>query len=378
MSDGMPENLLTVWARLLFDSLAHAGVRDVVVSPGSRSTPFVLAACAHPALRVHDAIDERTAAFFSLGQARVTGAPSVLLCTSGSAGANYLPAVIEADQSGVPLVVVTADRPAELLHVSANQTIDQRLLFEGFARRVVDVGAPDASPGALRGLRRLAAQAVALACGPSPGAVHLNLRARKPLEAVEASSPAGQALRTLALEIAAEPAVVVTQGRPVAPRDAIGRLAVRIRSARRGVIVAGPAPAAQRRDRDAIARLARAAGFPLLAEAASQLRFTGRAGGLEGVEVIDAFEWLYGSPPAELVPDLVVQLGAPPTSGAWERLLDRSPRIDRIVIAPTGWPDPHASARGPPRRAPTLRSPSRRAPDRRRPGARRSRGARAR
>lgn len=341
----VPGNLLTQWSRLLFDSLAAAGVRDVVLSPGSRSTPFVLAAAAEPRLRLHDVIDERSAAFFALGQARVTGMPSALLCTSGSAGAHYLPAVIEADQAGVPLLVLTADRPTELLHVAANQTIDQRLLFEGYARRVVDVGAPDPAPSALRGLRRLAAQAVALTRAPQPGAVHLNLRARKPLEPVATSGAEAQALEASVLALAATPIVQAVAGRPIADEAAIEALAARCRRARRGVIVAGPAPAAQARCGAAVARLQRASGFAVLAEAASQLRSAG-ADGVDAAALIEGFDWLYRLTKGdrEWLPDLVVQLGAPPTSGAWERLLDRHGELERIVIAPSGWPDPHGSA----------------------------------
>lgn len=345
MSAAAPDTLLTAWARLLFDSLAAAGVHDIIVSPGSRSTPFVLAAAAHPRLHVHDVIDERTAAFFALGQARVTDRPSALLCTSGSAAAHYLPAVIEADQAGVPLLVVTADRPTELLHVAANQTIDQRLLFEGYARRVVDVGAPDPAQAALRGLRRLAAQAVALTRAPLPGAVHLNLRARKPLEPVAPATADARALAGQVDALIATPITRVTEGVGALPPAALDALAHRCARARRGVIVAGPAPAHQANARSAVAQLARATGFALLAEAASQLRFTG-ADEPASAHLIDAGDWLYRLPAADRdwLPDLILQLGAPPTSGTWERLLDRHPRIERVVISPAGWPDPHNSA----------------------------------
>src|SRR5262249_34214226 len=115
-------NLLTEWAALLMRSFADAGVRDVIISPGSRSTPFVVAALRAQRLRCHSIVDERAAAFFALGQARVTGVPSVLLCTSGTAGAHYFPAIIEATASFVPLIVLTADRPVELADCAAPQT----------------------------------------------------------------------------------------------------------------------------------------------------------------------------------------------------------------------------------------------------------------
>ncbi|MCG8461518.1 MAG: hypothetical protein MI919_35000, partial [Holophagales bacterium] len=160
-------------ARCLFSSLAASGVRHVVISPGSRSTPFVLAAAAEPGLDLHDVIDERSAAFFALGIGRITATPAVLLCTSGTAPAHYLPAVIEASMARVPLLVLSADRPVELVACGANQTIDQLKLFGDHARAFFELGLADGHPAALRGLRRTVAQAVALASWPEPGAVHL-------------------------------------------------------------------------------------------------------------------------------------------------------------------------------------------------------------
>src|SRR5690606_6940367 len=117
--------LTTEWARLLLGMLAQSGVREAVISPGSRSTPFTFAALREPTLRCHDIVDGRSAAFFALGQAKVSGEPTLLLCTSGSAAANYLPAVVEANNSHTPLLLLTADRPLELQDCSAHQTIAQ-------------------------------------------------------------------------------------------------------------------------------------------------------------------------------------------------------------------------------------------------------------
>jgi len=341
----MPENLLTEWSRLLMASLADAGVKDLVLSPGSRNTPFVLAALHEPRLRVTDVIDERDAAFYALGQARLSGRPSALLCTSGTAGAHYLPAVIEADASGIPLIILTADRPFELIHVAANQAIEQAPLFSAYVRRAVDAGAPDASPSALRGLRRLAAQFVALATGPEPGPVHLNLRARKPLEPVAATSAPALALRAVVEALLAEPITRCLESERVLSEATLEALAARCARAERGLIVAGPGPLAQAEAWPAVAALAAASGFALCAEAASQWRFVGKDGA-EAV-CIPGFDWLYRLPEAEtrFRPDFILQLGSPPTSGVWERYLDRHPEIDRVVIAPGGWPDPHNSAR---------------------------------
>jgi 2-succinyl-5-enolpyruvyl-6-hydroxy-3-cyclohexene-1-carboxylate synthase len=334
-----PENTLAVWAELLFDALAAAGVTDVVVSPGSRSTPFVLAAAADPRLRLHDVIDERAAAFFALGQARVSGRPSLLLCTSGTAAAHYLPAVIEARHAGIPMLLLTADRPVELHGCGANQTIDQRSLFAAYARASLDLGIPDASPAALHGLRRAVVQAVHATRWPAPGAAHLNAPARKPLEPRAAATPEGHALAGLAAALRAQAPTIAT--RPIAAPDpatleTIARLCLR---ARRGLIVAGPAGIEQARAAAAIAQLSAATGFALAAEATSQLRGP-------GVRTVGAFDLLFRSAPfrAEHGPDLVLQLGAAPTSGGFELLLSERPDLARVVIAPHDWPDPYGGA----------------------------------
>jgi len=326
------------WAELLLASLRDAGCGDLVVSPGSRSTPLVLAA-ARLGLACHVLIDERAAGFFALGRGRASGRPSALVCTSGTAAAHYLPAVIEASLARVPLVVVTADRPPELHGCAAPQTIDQQHLYGRFARGFVDLGMPEVDPAALRGVRRRAAQMVALALAPEPGPVHLNLPARKPLE------PTGSAAEArMAAEVAALCAAPVARAlAPVASasEEAIAALAGALDRARRPLLVAGPAPLDQ--PAQPIAELARAGGLPLLAELTSQLRFTGEdpAPGL-----CDRFDFLLRAPrwSAAHWPDLVVELAAPPTSSAYAALLAAS-RCDRIVVAPHGWSDPSSSAR---------------------------------
>ncbi|MBZ0122181.1 MAG: 2-succinyl-5-enolpyruvyl-6-hydroxy-3-cyclohexene-1-carboxylate synthase, partial [Sandaracinaceae bacterium] len=196
-------SLLTTWSRLVIGSLASAGVRDVVVSPGSRSTPFVLAAARHGGLRVHEVIDERAAGFFALGLARLGGPPPLLLCTSGTAPAHYYPAIVEASLAELPLVALTADRPPELADCGAPQTIDQTRLFGAHARLFADLGAPD--PEALEGLRRLISQAVLRSRYPIPGPVQLNARARKPLEPRSPASAGERALEERARAIAERP-----------------------------------------------------------------------------------------------------------------------------------------------------------------------------
>src|SRR5688572_20290261 len=152
--------LLTQWARLLIDALVKSGVKDAVISPGSRSTPFTWAALKHPGLACVSAIDERSAAFFALGQAKLTGRPSLLIATSGSAMAHYCPAFVEASYSHTSLVALTADRPVELQHRAAPQTIAQPGLFGSLVRGSFDLGAPSPMPAQLLALASTVAQAV--------------------------------------------------------------------------------------------------------------------------------------------------------------------------------------------------------------------------
>jgi 2-succinyl-5-enolpyruvyl-6-hydroxy-3-cyclohexene-1-carboxylate synthase len=317
------------WARALLDAFAQAGVRHVVISPGSRSTPFVVAAAAHPGLVCHDVLDERSAAFFALGQARATGVPSLLLCTSGTAPAHYYPAVMEAAQAFVPLIVLSADRPFDRLGCGANQTVDQAKLFGGYVRHFADLGT--AGEGAPEAARRAAVQAVHWARGPTPGPVHINVHARKPLEPSQNASP---------IDVAAP--ITSAYAPEVTPSAAgIQAAAEVIRSARRGVVVAGPAPLSQARCRDAVVELARHTGFVLCAEAASQLRFM-PAG---GVAHCDGFDWLWrtGGGRARWTPDVILQLGAAPVSAGYEALIEGA-SVRRVVIAPHGWPDPSSRA----------------------------------
>jgi len=339
-----PGNLLGEWARLLVESLARAGVERAVLSPGSRSTPFAWAALHCERLACEVVLDERSAGFFAVGQAKQSGTPTLLLCTSGTAAANYLPAVVEAALSNTPLVVLTADRPFELEHVAAAQTIDQQKLYGDYVRLFVELGLPDDAPSALRGLARGAAQAVFRALHPEPGPVHLNARARKPLEPALATDEAGRALReevdrllergaTRAYVPALEPAPA-----------AIAAIAGECRRARRGLLVAGPRLASQALDASRVSEFLTRTGFVACVEATSQLRFQlGHAAG-----VLDAHDVLLSSPRflRAFDPDLIVQVGAPCASIALERFLSDHCDTPRWVLAPHAWPDPQSAARG--------------------------------
>ena len=334
-----PAPLLGAWARLLLHGLAEAGIRDVVVSPGSRSTPFVIAALEHPQLRCHRVIDERSAGFVALGHARATGRPALLLCTSGTAGLHYLPALVEAATAHHPLVVLTADRPFELQGCGAAQTIDQVGLYGPHVRRSFELGAPDPDPRALRGLVRTAVQAVFESSHPQPGPVHINARVRKPLEPQDVTTPLDAELEALVRSICSDPIVVTTAPKREPEADSIETVAAWCREASRGLVVAGPGPLEQAACREIVAELSTTTGFPVLAEVASQLR-------VERVRPISSFDTLLaaGAFEGDQRPDLVIQLGAAPTSAAWGHFIDDHRNIRRVVLADWGWPDPHNSA----------------------------------
>jgi 2-succinyl-5-enolpyruvyl-6-hydroxy-3-cyclohexene-1-carboxylate synthase len=314
--------------RAFVDELARAGIREAVVCPGSRSTPLALALRAHAQIRVRVLIDERSAGFYALGIARTTRRAVVLLATSGTAVVNFGPAVVEASLARVPLVVLTADRPAELRDRGAPQAIDQDHLFGRYARWFAELALDDDAPVALAHVRSVAGRAVATALAGPAGPVHLNLPLREPLiptEVLGALEPPDEPAR--------QPFTAAIAGRPVlAPRE-IEALARRLAQAERGLIVAGPMdePAAL----PSIARLAAATGYPIVADPLSGLR----AGGHDLSLVLAHADhltrpgaWLDGHLPA-----IVIRFGAMPTSKPVVELLTRARPELLVVDGDGGW-----------------------------------------
>ena len=327
----------TIWCDLLIASLADAGITTVVLSPGSRSTPLVAALAQESRLDVVTIIDERAAAFFALGVGRATGRPAALICTSGTAAAHYFPAVIEASHAAVPLLAITADRPPELQACGASQTIDQLDLYGNFVRGSFELGAPVGQPLALRAVRRTVIQAVSLARGPHPGPVHLEVPLRKPLEPAAPSTDDEHALVVASLALRGPARIAPPH--LVADADAIRDLADAIAAEPDGVIVAGALPAGF--SRDAVFALAARAGYPVIAEAGSQLRFGARPANVTMIDHADLIP--LAQRPA---PRLVLQLGAEPVAASWPRWLAKLAGARRWVLAGAAWTDPDSSARG--------------------------------
>ncbi len=306
--------------------LVAAGVRDAVICPGSRSTPLALALRSTAGLRVRVLLDERAAGFFALGMARTSRRPVVLLATSGTATVEFSPAVVEARLSRVPLVVLTADRPAELRDRGAPQTIDQDHLYGRAAKWYAELPLLDDDPATAAHVRSVAGRTVATAAAGPAGPVQVNVPFREPL------LPDGP----LTGDRSRAPAVAFTSavtGRRTLDGEAVDRLAGRIGVAGRGLILAGPDD-----DPDlpaALAALADATGFPILADPLSGVR----AGPHDRMMVIARGDQLCRPGPwiDAHVPDIVIRTGAMPTSKPIVQLLERA-RPDLIVLdGDEGW-----------------------------------------
>ncbi len=332
-------NTNTALCSVFAEELARCGVKLAVVSPGSRSTPLALALFRQEGIEVEVALDERSGSFFALGAAQATGLPVALVCTSGTAAANYHPAVTEADLSAVPLIVLTADRPPELRDIGAGQTIDQIKLFGDAVRWFTEVGSHAADDAGLLHFRSIACRAFAGAVGdPRPGPVHLNFPLRDPLAPTPVEG-AVTATRPLALE--GRPDGPLT-GVEAAPRGAVqatvDRVAAMIRSAVRILMLAGRQtdPAL----RDPLARFAEACGAPVLAEPTSQLRL----GPHDRAAVITAYERIFARRDDSLAPDLVIRVGELPTSKQLRLWLAGSDAAQIVIDPVHGWYEPTRTA----------------------------------
>jgi 2-succinyl-5-enolpyruvyl-6-hydroxy-3-cyclohexene-1-carboxylate synthase len=344
-----PTNRNTALASAMVEELARCGVRHAAIAPGSRSTPLALAIWRHPAIRTFVHPDERSAAFLALGAAHSEGRPALVACTSGSAAANLHPAVIEADEAAVPLIVLTSDRPPELRGIGAGQTIDQLKLYGSAPRWFCEVGTHDADDSGLIHMRSVACRAYAAARGePRPGPVHLNLAWREPL----APEPrAGEVTATSALALEGRggaPLTRVQRPAELEPEpDQLDELAARLATAPRGLIVCGRLPTSHAA---AIASLAANTGYPILAEPTSQVRL----GSHDRERVVWAYDSIARQRPDRLAPELIVRFGDMPTSKPLRQWLASLDDLYEVAVDPLyGWNDPNRRASALVRSAPT-------------------------
>jgi 2-succinyl-5-enolpyruvyl-6-hydroxy-3-cyclohexene-1-carboxylate synthase len=319
MTDGTEGDVALACMSALVDGLVSRGLQHACVSPGSRSTPLALALSRHPGVAVHVHLDERSSAYFGLGLAKATGRPVAVACTSGTAAANLFPAVVEASMSRTPLVLLTADRPPELLGVGANQAIDQRELFGRYVKRFVSAGVPGEHPDAgywfAEGL-----EAGYMARRHAPGPTHVNLPFREPL------APSGEDV-----EIGHHETLSAGWSRPGARtrRADVETLAELMNGVERGMLFVG----SLRRDASPVVDLARILGWPLIAEPTSGLRIPGALSAGTFLLASESFISAH-------VPELVLQIGAAPTSRSGLGFVGDSKRLcivdpDRLVADPT-------------------------------------------
>ncbi|UOE54789.1 2-succinyl-5-enolpyruvyl-6-hydroxy-3-cyclohexene-1-carboxylic-acid synthase [Cytobacillus oceanisediminis] len=325
------QEALTSYIAAFVAELVKNGIEDVVVSPGSRSTPMAMVMAEHPELRVHIHVDERSAAFFALGIAKASQKPAALLCTSGTAAANYYPAIVEARYSRVPLIVLTADRPHELRDVGAPQAIDQIHLYGKNAKWFVEMAPPENTAEMLRYARTVCARAASAAQGSPAGPVHLNFPFREPLV------PQLDRADLFELHERTEGYVNIQGGQFGLHNEQYKEMAQILNSAQKGIIVCGPLeksdfPAA-------VIKLAEKLKYPIIADPLSQLR----SGLHEGSCIIDAYDSFLKTEDAkkELKPDVIIRFGAMPVSKPLTIFMKENSTARQIIVdGGGGWRDP--------------------------------------
>ena len=334
-------NRNTALASAFVEELVRCGLRQAVIAPGSRSTPLALALWREPRVEATVIVDERSAGYFALGAAQASIRPVAVICTSGTAAANLHPAVCEADESGLPLLVLTADRPPELRGIGAGQTIDQLKLYGSAVRWFCEAGTHDADDSGLLYMRSIACRGWAAAAGdPRPGPAHVNLSWRDPL-GPEPHPEDVAATSTLALAGRGERPLtaVPPPGAPPASDALVEVMADHVREYPRGLIVCGRQT--DPRLGKPIAALAAAASYPVLAEPTSQVRL----GPHDRSHVIAAYDAIARVRPDGLEPELVVRFGEMPTSKAtraWLGSLEGALQI--VVDGSFGWNEPSRRA----------------------------------
>ncbi|WP_226528397.1 2-succinyl-5-enolpyruvyl-6-hydroxy-3-cyclohexene-1-carboxylic-acid synthase [Metabacillus niabensis] len=316
---------LTRFVASFVDELTRLGVNKAVISPGSRSTPLAMLMAEHPKLSCYMNIDERSAGFFALGLAKEKKKPVVLVCTSGTAAANYYPAIVEARYARVPLIVLTADRPHELRDVGAPQAIDQVQMYGNYPKWFVDVALPEEEVGMYRYVRTIAGRAFAISASHPAGVVHLNFPFREPLipnlslaNLWEAEDDRPSYLHTI-------------QGLPQLAKDQIKVIADIMKGIAKGLIICG-----EQNDPEFITAVMELSGklkYPILADPLSQLR----SGKSDKQGIIEGYDSILKDPEMIniLKPDLIIRFGPMPVSKPLMLMLKNYPDITQIIVDPS-------------------------------------------
>lgn len=324
------ENRNYVMAGALVDGLESAGLSDVVICPGSRSGPLAMSFVRCEGIKSWVHLDERSAGFFALGMAKGSRGPVAVLTTSGTATANVLPAVVEARLTGVPLIVITADRPPELIGWGANQTIEQSGIYGTHVKWSVDMPAPEMGLDLIRYASGVGRRTYATASGYPSGPVHLNVPFREPLAPV--------VIEREEVEVSVGRGMLDDMVPAGAPDgwDAGRELGARVKGVERGIIVCGP------QDRqglaEAVSGVGRSLGYPILADPLSQAR----SGKHDRSHVVDSYDLMLRDEGLWdwLEPEVVIRFGAWPTSKSLGSFLSTCMEAKHVLVTENGWPDP--------------------------------------
>lgn len=315
------------------DEFVQGGVKEAVVCPGSRSTPLAMLALAHQDIHVHVLVDERSAAFYALGLAKASQSPVLLICTSGTAAANFYPAIVEAHYSRVPLIVLTADRPHELREVGAPQAIDQQFLFGKFVKWFTDLALPEESQTMLRYVQTAAARANHMSMQEPKGPVQVNVPLREPLLPDLSIDPFARE--------EADTKKVLASGQAFPNDRVMSEIVTIMNQSKKGLIVAGELHTQE--EKEAVLRLSKALQLPILADPLSLLR-----NGHENEDlIIDAYDSLLKDEVLQqhLLPDMVIRFGPMPVSKPLFKWLEKHAEVKQIVVdAAGGFRDPGLSA----------------------------------
>ncbi|AOX01111.1 2-succinyl-5-enolpyruvyl-6-hydroxy-3-cyclohexene-1-carboxylic-acid synthase [Moorena producens PAL-8-15-08-1] len=338
-------NTNSLWASILVETLQRLGLTTAIICPGSRSTPLTVAFAQHPQIEAIPVLDERSASFFALGIARQSGKPVVLVCTSGTAGANFYPAVIEARESRVPLLVLTADRPPELQDCHSGQSIDQIKLYGNYPNWQSTLAVPQADISMLRYLRQTVVHAwerasfgsTPLTHFPTPGPVHLNLPFRDPLPPIPdtTTNPLKSQLQPEEFFAHCQEQAVTDNLQPTTYnlQPAIAKVIQQWQESQKGIIIAGPAQPQNPKDYcNAIASLSKTLRWPVLAEGLSPVRNYCDL----NRDLISTYDLILRNPALaqQLKPTMVIHIGELPISKELRAWLDKcQPR--RWVIDPS-------------------------------------------
>jgi 2-succinyl-5-enolpyruvyl-6-hydroxy-3-cyclohexene-1-carboxylate synthase len=331
-----------LWTEAFSKELSEIGVKYACISPGSRNTPLTLAFANNKKIKSYVHIDERSCAFFALGMAKASGTPVVIVCTSGTAAAELYPAIIEAYQQRVPLIVCTADRPPELLDCGANQTINQDNLYKNHIRWFFDVGLPEPITRRIKHIKAVAGRAVFESCIRSRGPVHLNFPFRKPFEPESYTDEISDDLKKLADTVLTDKQEFFKQEeKNILTEKWFPEIFSHIKKKRKGLIIAGPenynplfAEACQ--------KLSVKLGYPVMADGASQLRF----GGHDKQNIISNFEGFLRSKhfADKYKPDIILHFGRTITSKALDEYLEKCNAVRFMINEYGDWFDPSNKA----------------------------------